>query len=130
MAKRTNPQPAQQEKPQSPEIKLTRTAFLVSMWVVLLGLAAQYVIAVIAYPTLGATIPSSWVGWIPVGGTVPSWTIFVAFPIAQVAVLLIGFFSPKDGSGKRVMESGRAVSLILLSILFTALQASIFRLSR
>jgi hypothetical protein len=130
MSKKTGAKPAVSQKSQTPEIVLSRSAFLISTWITILGLVIQYVIAFIVYPKLGATIPSAWVGWVPVGGTIPSWTVFTAFPIAQAVVFLTGFFSPKNDDGKRVMESGRAISLILLAILFTALQASIFRLIR
>lgn len=129
MAKRTRTKPAAPETPKTSEVVPTHKAFLISMWITILGLVAQYVIAFIAYPSLGPTIPSRWVGWVPVGDTLPSSLVFVAYPAAQIVVFLIGYFSPKDSEGKRVMESGRTVSLILLTLLFTALQASVLRLN-
>jgi len=116
------------EKPQRKQVKLTRAAFRMSLWIIILGLAAQVLMAIVVYPSLPDRIPASWVGSSVPYNTVPSWVIFFLFPTAEIVLLLLAIFSPKDAQGRRVMESGKAVSLILLALLFTALQGSAFHI--
>lgn len=115
-------------KPSPPEPKLTRIGYQLAMAVILLALIAQLVMAVIVYPQLPPEIPASWAGQLTKGETVPSTLVFVLFPLAQLIMLVVGRFSPADKNGKLVMETGKAATLIVLSGLFTALQASAFRL--
>ena len=112
--------------PQEP--KRTHAAYLVALWAIAAGLVAQIVMAIMAYPILPGRIPSNWIGDAIPLGTIPSWVIFVAFPGAEIILAIIAFFSPNDEEGRKVMESGQAVSLILLAVLFTALQASAFHI--
>ena len=110
------------------EIKLTRPAYQWTFWIVIVGLVAQIVVAIIVYPRLSAQIPASWAGFLFGAQTMPSWLVFVLFPAGQITLLLITIFNPRDNQGKLVMESGKAWTLILLSVFFTALQYSAFRL--
>jgi hypothetical protein len=118
-------QPAQTHMPVP-----TRRAFLVCLGTIAVALVAQFVIAVIGYQHIPQEIPSGWIGWAQPGGTLPSWLVFVAFPGAQLVVLILALFTPKDEQGRRVMEPGRAASLIVLTVLFTLLQASVFTIPR
>lgn len=106
----------------------TRAAFNISLWVIVAGFIAQVVMAIKAYPLLPKQIPSSWVGSTVPYMSVPSWVVFVVFPGAQIILLLLAIFSPKDDIGRRVMESGKAWALVLLALLFTALQLSAFHI--
>jgi uncharacterized membrane protein len=112
------------------EPKLTRAAFMISFWAIALSLLAQLIIAVIAYPSLPARIPSSWIGSASPYGTIPSWFVFLIFPGSQIVLMLLALITPKDSSGRRIMESGKAVALMLLAALFTALQSSIFHVGK
>ncbi|HUV04106.1 MAG TPA: hypothetical protein VMX94_03260 [Armatimonadota bacterium] len=119
------------EKPHpTREPRPTRAAFRISLWVIILGLVAQIIMAIVVYPLLPERIPSGWAGSAVPYNTVPSWLVFLLFPGAEIAVLVLAMFSPKDAHGRRLMESGKAVSLILLALLFTALQASAFHILR
>jgi hypothetical protein len=117
------------EKP-THEPKMTRAGFQITTLLILLGLAAEVVIALIVSPRLPAQVPSWWVGQLVSGETVPAWTVYVVFPLAQAILFLVGWFSPKDADGRKVMESGKAWTLILLALLFVALQASAFNLGK
>ena len=119
-----------QVKPESTarQPKLTHTAYKVCLWIIVLGFLAQLVMAIMVYPSLPGRIPASWAGSAVPYNTVPSWLVFLVFPAAQLVLLMITIFSPKDDQGKRVMESGEAATLIVLAILFIALQASAFHI--
>ena len=118
------------EKNQPKEPVLTRTAYLITFWTIAVGLVAQLVMAIVVYPMLPAAIPSGWLGSTMPYNMIPSWLVFVAFPSAQVIILLLAVFTPRDAEGKRVMESGKAWSLVVLALLFTALQASAFHIPK
>lgn len=118
------------EKPQPKQAKTTRAAFQISLWIIILGLVAQVVMAIVVYPSLPERIPAGWVGSPAPHNAVASWVVFLLFPAAEIALLLLAIFSPKDAQGRRVMESGKAASLILLALLFTALQASAFHIPK
>lgn len=126
-----------EQKPQEPfatgqqvEPKQYRSAFVISTAIILIGLLAEIIIALVVYPSLPRYIPSGWLGWVPVGGTIPSWVVFLAFPGAQLIVLATAIFSTKDEMGRRVMGLEKAISLTLLGLLFTALQASALHIPR
>ncbi len=134
MAKRkrnttTAEQVLEKQKP-APEPKLTHTGFQIAFWTGIVGLIAQFMMAFMIYPSLPKAIPSWWVGQLVQSPTVPSWTVFALFPIGQIVVLLVAYFSPRDKDGKLVMESGKAWTLTVLSVLFTILQASAFHLPK
>ena len=112
----------------SAEPILSHGAFLASMVVMAVGLVSQIVMAFMVYHSLPAQIPSGWMGWTPVGGEIPSWYVFIAFPGAMAALLIFGVFSPKDKDGRQLMDWSKSFSLIALAALFVALQASSFRL--
>ncbi|MHB0913105.1 MAG: hypothetical protein ACYC2Y_06630 [Armatimonadota bacterium] len=122
MAKKSRPV----AEPQQPVP--TRWAFLATVAIIVAAFAAELIMAAVAYGRLPATIDSGWFGWAPPGGSAPSWLIFIAFPGVQVILFLIAWFSPKDEKGRRVMDTGRAISLVLLALLFAVLQSSVFRL--
>lgn len=107
----------------------TRRSFLVCVGSIVAGMVIQIVMAAFAFGHIPAEIPSGWIGWAPLGGSLPSWTVFVAFPGAQLIVLIVAVCSPKNEDGRRVMDSGRAIGLMLLAVLFTVLQSSAFRLA-
>ena len=111
-----------------PEPKLTRAGFHIAVWAIILGFIAQMVMAFMVYPSLPARIPSSWVGHLVPRATVPSWTVFLVFPLGQIILLLVGIFSPKDEGGRRIMETSKAYTLTILAILLTILQSSAFHL--
>jgi len=108
----------------------TRLSYLVCIGVVLASLVLQWIMAAIGYKSLPAEIPSGWIGWAQPGGMLPSWMVFVAFPGAQIIILIISWLSTSIKDGERVMYSGRATSMILLSILFTTLQGSLFNIQQ
>jgi len=110
--------------------KVTPTAYLVSFWSVIAGLVAQLIMAVFAYRILPATIPSGWAGSAAPYNPIPSYVVFLLFPGAQIVLLLLTIFSPKDAQGRPIMEHGKSTSIVLLSILFTALQASAFHIPK
>ena len=118
------------EKQAKKEPKLTRAAFQITLWVILLGLAAQVIMAIAVYPSLPDTISGGWVGLSEPQKAVPSWLVFLVFPGAQLVLLILAIFSPKDEQGRLVMESGKAWTLVLVSLLFTVLQASAFYMSK
>jgi hypothetical protein len=134
MAKRkktvqTNSEAVKAEAP-GRQPQLTHTTFLVCIAIIALGLVVQEVIAVWVYSSLPATIHGSWIGLTDPYQMVPSWVVFVFFPIAEIIVLTIAVFSPKDPECRRVMESGKAWPLILLALLFIVLQYSAFWIRR
>lgn len=106
----------------------TRQAYVASIATILAGLVAQAAIAALVFRHLPARIPANWIGVGSATQTMPSWIVFVAFPGAQLILLMVGIYSPKDQEGRKVMEWGKAVSLIALTLLFTALQGSAFTL--
>jgi len=110
------------------EPKLTRIGYQLTFWAVIVGLVVQLLMAIIVYPRLPAQIPANWTGFLFQGQTVPSWMVFVLFPVGQIVVFFVGLFSPRDDKGGKLMESGKAWTLILLSAFFTLLQYSAFRL--
>lgn len=112
-----------------PEPKLTRAGFHAAVWVIILGFIAQMVMAFMVYPSLPSRIPSSWIGHLVPQATVPSWTVFLVFPLGQIGLLLVGIFTPRDNDGRRIMETGKAWTLTILAILFTILQSSAFHLA-
>jgi|GEM_PF-1867394 len=110
------------------EPKFTHIGFKISVGAIILGFVAQLVMAAIVYPHLPSKIPAGWVGSSVPYNQVPSWIVFIAFPGAQVAMLLLCLFAPRDRQGRRLMENGNAIFLVLLSLLFTSLQFSAFRI--
>lgn len=122
--------PEAEEREARKEPKLTRAAFQISLWLIILGLLVQLLMAIVVYPSLSQGIPASWAGSSVPYNTMSSWLVFIIFPGAEIVLLLLAIFSPKDGRGNRIMESGKAVSLILLALLFTALQYSAFYIPR
>lgn len=114
------------KQPKQP--KLTHGAFLACMWAIVLGLIAQLVMAIAVYPFLPEGIPASWAGSPVPYNVLPAWIVFLWFPAAQSILLILAMFSPRDEQGRRAMESGEAATLILLALLFTALQASAFHI--
>ena len=123
---RTVEQASKAQKVQEP--KLTRIGYQLTFWAVIVGLVAQIVMAFIVYPRLPAQIPARWAGFLFEGQTAPSWIVFVLFPVGQIVLLLVTIFNPKDDQGKRLIETGKAWTLIVLSLFFTLLQYSAFRL--
>lgn len=110
--------------------KVTHVAYLVSLWSVIAGLVAQLIMGVFAYRILPATIPSGWAGSAAPYNPIPSYVVFLLFPGAQVVLLLLTVFSPKDAQGRPIMEHGKSTSIVLLTVLFTALQASAFHIPK
>ncbi|MHB1457912.1 MAG: hypothetical protein ACYC0V_13460 [Armatimonadota bacterium] len=106
----------------------TRLAYMSATAVIIIGIIVQLVLAIIVYGRLPSMILTSWIGIGTPTQTMPSWIVFIAFPISQIILLIVAHFSPKDSEGHNVMEWGKAISLILLTILFTALQGSAFKL--
>lgn len=134
MAKRNTVQTTQGSKPvvkdeQSAPVP-TRRSYVVAFWTTVVGLVLQLLMAVIGYGQLPAEIPSNWIGWIQPGGTIPSWVVFAAFPGAQLVVLIMAWFSGRDDEGQKVMDFGKAMSVVLLTLFFTVLQTSLFRIPR
>ena len=117
------------QKP-APEPKLTRTGYALSLGLAVVGLLAELVIAFMAYPKLPAMIPSWWVGSLVQSDAVPSWVVFAVFPFGQLALIVLTLLSPRDEQGGKIMESGKAWTIILLAALFIALQASIFHITK
>lgn len=114
----------------APEPTLTRVGYQIAFWLIVVGLVAQLAMAIKVYPSLPASIPSWWIGQLVQRQMIPSWTVFAVFPIGQLVLLAIAWFSPKDESGKPIMESGKAWTLSILSVLFTVLQSSAFHLPK
>lgn len=121
-------QSAVETKAASPEPQPTRRGYIIPMAVVGIGLVIQMVVAVMVYGGLPPQIHGSWLGLPDPYQMLPSWVVFVAFPCADLILLVLGYLSAKDSEGKRVMESGKAATLVLLALLFTVLQVSAFRL--
>lgn len=118
-------QPSRSKSP-----KITHAAYLASFWIVITGLVAQLIMAIFAYRILPSTIPSGWAGSSAPYNPIPSYVVFLLFPGAQIVLLLLTVFSPKDGQGRPVMEHGKCTSIVLLTLLFTALQASAFHIPK
>jgi hypothetical protein len=59
---------------------------------------------------------------------VSSLFVFLYFPLGQIALSVVAFFSPLARDGRKAMYIGKAESIIALSLLFTVLQASAFHL--
>ena len=106
----------------------THSAYISSVASIIAGLAIQFVLAILVIGHLPSKIPTSWIGIGAPTQTMPSWIVFIAFPVSQLILLVVAHYSPKNDNGKKVMEWGKAISLILLTVLFTALQGSAFRL--
>jgi uncharacterized membrane protein len=128
MAKKRTTQPASEKHETSAQPVLSRGAYTASMAVVFISLAIQIIIAAIVYPSLSGQIPSGWLGSSQPYNMVSSIYVFLYFPIGQLALLLVAFFSPVAGDGRKAMYMGKAESIITLSLLFTVLQASAFHL--
>ncbi|MDH7481421.1 MAG: hypothetical protein QHH26_05505 [Armatimonadota bacterium] len=129
MAKqKKNQQKLQNQSKPIKEPKRTYAGFLASLIAIILGFIAQMVMAVIVYPRLPEQIPSGWAGSATPYNTIPSWTVFLLFPSGQIGMLILIMFARRDEQGRRILDAGNAVFLILLSALFTVLQASAFRL--
>ena len=109
--------------------KLSWMAFQVATWITAAGLVAQLIMAAKVYSSLPSRIPASWAGSTIPYNTVPSWYVFIVFPGAQLALLALAMFSPRDADGRRAVEISSAVSRILLALLFTSLQLSAFFIS-
>jgi len=86
--------------------------------------------AFIVYPQLPPQIPSGWTGSSQPYNLVPSWVVFVMFPGFELLILVITLFAPKNEEGKRAIQTGNAVTLIILALIFTALQSSAFFINR
>ena len=111
------------------ELKPSRAAFHISICVIVLGLLAQLIMSVIVYPTLPPHIPADWVGASYPNHMKPAWIIFLVFPAYELVLLVIAVMtSQRDARGRRAIDAGRAVSLILLVLTFTALHAGVFHL--
>lgn len=110
--------------------KITHAAYLVSFWIVITGLVAQLIMAIFAYRILPSTIPSGWAGSSAPYNPIPSYIVFLLFPGAQIVLLLLTIFTQRDSQGRRVMEHGKSASIVILSLLFTALQASAFHIPK
>jgi heme A synthase len=106
----------------------THSAYISSVASIIAGLAVQFTLAVLVIGRLPSKIPTSWIGIGTPTQTMPSWIVFIAFPVSQFILLVVAGYSPKDANERKVMEWGKAISLILLTVLFTALQGSAFRL--
>lgn len=109
---------------------LTHNAYLTSVIAIISGFIIQIIIAIIIFGKLPQQIPTYWIGLGSVTQTMPSWVVFLGYPSTMIILYLIAFFSKKDADGNKVMDWGKSVSLILLAILFTALQGSAFTLIR
>ncbi|HEY3299063.1 MAG TPA: hypothetical protein VGK34_10460 [Armatimonadota bacterium] len=133
MTKRKVLQSVETNKPQGGrqgEPLPTHRSYTVTMWTAAAGLVVQLLMGLVGYGRLPSQIPSVWVGWIPPGTTVSSWVVFVAFPGAQLVVLLLAWFSGRNEAGKKVMQFGKSISLVLLTLLITILQSSLFTIQR
>ncbi|MBP6963217.1 MAG: DUF1648 domain-containing protein [Armatimonadetes bacterium] len=108
----------------------TRVGYRIAVWVIVLGLLAQFIMAFIVYPRLPQEIPSGWTGSAQPYNTVPKSVVFAMFPGFQMVILLVALFSPKDSEDQRVMQTGNVVTLVILALIFTALQASAFFINR
>jgi hypothetical protein len=86
--------------------------------------------AAVAYGHLPAVIPSGWIGWAQPGGTYPAGIVFLAFPGAQVLIVLFAWVSRKDREGHKVAQFGKVINLALLTLVFTMLQSSVFTIPR
>lgn len=130
MAKRskTKQQKVKNQLKQTKEPKRTYAGFLASLIAIVLGFIAQIVMAIVVYPHLPNQIPSGWAGSATPYNTIPSWIVFLLFPGGQIGMLILIMFAHRDEKGRRVLETGNAIFLILLSVLFTVLQSSAFRL--
>lgn len=106
----------------------THSAYVYAIGTIASGLLIQFILAVIVFGRLPSMIPTTWIGIGNPTQTMPSWIVFVAFPVSQIILFIVARYSPKDNEGKSVMEWGKSISLILLTVLFTALQGSAFRL--
>ena len=113
-----------------PEPKLTRLGYVASVSATVVGFIVELIIAYFVYPWLPSRIPAYWIGHLVSGETVPSWVVWLAFPIAQIILLLVALHGRKVKDGKHVMESGKAWTILLIALLFVVLQASAFHLPR
>ena len=129
--KRTQTKPeTTSARPAPTEPVSTHMGYQIAMWVIVLGLIAQIVMAFIIYPQLPAQIPSGWTGSVQPYNLVPKWVVFVMFPGFELVLLIVSLFSPKNAEGKRTMQTGNAVTVAILAMVITALQASAFSINR
>lgn len=110
------------------EPRLTHVGFLISLTAIALGFVAEIAIAYMIFPKLPARIPSYWVGNLVSGETVPSWVVWLVFPVSQLILLGVALLSPKDTNGKTVMTTGKACTVSILAAIFAMLEASAFNL--
>lgn len=118
------PDKAARQSPREPVS--THAGYRIAFWAIVLGLIAQLVMAFIVYPRLPAEIPTGWTGSVQPYNTIGKWVVFALFPAFTLAVLAVTLFSPKNEEGKRTMQTGNAVTVVLLVLVLTALQASAF----
>jgi energy-coupling factor transporter transmembrane protein EcfT len=130
MAKNNITAAKQQVSKPEPEVKLTRTAFLITIWVSVASFVAQLLMAFIVYPQLPATIPSGWLGSSEPYNPVSKLWVFGFFTVGTLILLGIAYFSPRDEKGQLVMDSSKAGTIIVLALLFTALQSTAFHLTK
>lgn len=128
MAKKKTTQSISEKHETSVQPALSRGAFTASVAVVFISLAIQIIIAAIVYPSLPGQIPSGWLGSSQPYNMVSSLFVFLYFPLGQIALSVVAFFSPVARDGRKAMYIGKAESIIALSLLFTVLQASAFHL--
>ncbi len=117
-------------RPAPKEPVSTHTGYQVAIWAIVLGLIAQLVMAFIVFPRLPAQIPSGWTGSVQPYNLVSKWVVFALFPGFELVLLLVSLFSPKNAEGKRTMQTGNAVTVVILAMVITALQASAFFINR
>ena len=116
------------EKSQTKLPVFTHRAFQTAFWFVIAGFAVQIVLGILVYPTLPDRISTGFLGSPAPYNTIPKLPALALFPAAEIILFLITIFTPKDEQGKRIMETGMAWSMVLLALLFTALQASAFHI--
>ncbi len=112
-------------RPQNEPVS-THAGYQVALWVIILGLIAQLVMAFVVYPTLPTRVPTGFTGSAQPYNLVGKWVVFALFPGFTLAVLAISLFAPKNEEGKRTMQTGNSVTVVLLVLVLTALQASAF----
>ena len=95
----------------------THIGYQIALGAIILGLIAQFVMAFIVYPQLPAQIHSGWTGSVQPYNLVSKWVVFAMFPGFELVLLVISLFSPKNAEGKRTMQTGNAVTVVLLSLI-------------
>jgi len=117
-------------KPAPKEPVSTHIGYQVALGAIVLGLIAQFVMAFIIYPKLPAQIPAGWTGSVQPYNLVSKWVVFAMFPGFELVLLAVSLFSPKNAEGKRTMQTGNVVTVVILAMVLTALQASAFFINR